>query len=132
MMRRSDDSRIARNRIMRFRRSAVCLETNDDDGEEGAEPDRQACWRTRTHAPDDAWHESGKARRRAWPHFSAGAEIRKGRKPHWRKSLATDFAHPPGAGLVLLRGRAERTGTPFVRHVGSSLPGLCVGFSRYL
>ena len=86
-----------------------CIGVDYHDRQEGAKPYRQTCRQPRAHAADDAWDEPGEARGRSRPDLSASAEIREGHQPHRRQPVAADFAYSSGAGVVLLRRRAERS-----------------------
>src|SRR5215472_8458052 len=71
-------------------------------GKKGAEPDRQACRKQGSHAPDDAGNEPGEARRLAGSDLSANPKIRERHQPHWRQPSPADLSYSSGAGGFLL------------------------------
>src|SRR6516164_5166244 len=90
------------------RRTLKGGEAHSYAGKKGAKPDRQACRKPGSHAPDDARDEPRKTRRLAWPHISANSEIRKRDQSNQRQSPAADFSHSSGPGRVFLRRRTQR------------------------
>src|SRR5262249_51905714 len=73
----------------------------DRYGKEGSQPHRQACGEPGQDAPNDAFHEPGKARRRPWSDIPAGPKIRERDQPDRRQPSPTDLADSSGTGFLL-------------------------------
>src|ERR1700733_4316493 len=73
-----------------------------NDGDQNAQPDRQACRHAHKNAPPDAGHVADRLGPRPRSHLPADPEIREGHQQGRRQPVAADRTHSPRARRVLL------------------------------